>query len=351
MRAFVRSSIPVADTKQTLLDDIINTVNELVYQAVGEIETTLLNVPKEQLGFSPNAPAQQQDGQDSNNNEDASEQAARTEIEAGIVKLESLLNSTIDKNFDKLEIYTLRNLLTVSNAKEDEGLEKWIVLDHYKVRCAFLCCLSTADASQNLEPPSTDGNAPTPESVNRLRRKVQETEKLQSALKAEAAQNEALLAQLRPLTSAPPAAQPSFKPDQDTPQQAQNASFSFLTNNPSAKALGVGSERHANSLAQNTSFVYSQIPALREIVGTLRSHLATLPAKNMAATVDQSTEARHAYVESQTRRALERAGVDAAPTPDTESLGRRMGGEETRALESVVAAMAAQNQAADKMEE
>ncbi|KAG9678946.1 hypothetical protein KCU99_g1895, partial [Aureobasidium melanogenum] len=321
-------------TPLTLLDDIINTVNELVYQAVGEIETALLNVPKEQLGFSASAPAQP-DGQDTNNDEDASEQAARTEIEAGIVKLESLLNSTIDKNFDKLEIYTLRNLLTVSNAKEDEGLENWIVLDHYK----------------NLQPPTTDGGAPTPESVNRLRRKVQETEKLQSALKAEAAQNEALLAQLRPLTSAPPAAQSSFKPDQDTPQQAQDASFSFLTNNSSAKALGVGSERHANSLAQNTSFVYSQIPALREIVSTLRSHLATLPAKNMAATVDQSTEARHAYIESQTRRALDRAGVDAATTPDTESLGRRMGGEETRALEDIVAAMASQNQASEKMEE
>ncbi|KAH0041497.1 hypothetical protein KCU78_g944, partial [Aureobasidium melanogenum] len=321
-------------TPLTLLDDIINTVNELVYQAVGEIETALLNVPKEQLGFSASAPAQP-DGQDTNNDEDASEQAARTEIEAGIVKLESLLNSTIDKNFDKLEIYTLRNLLTVSNAKEDEGLENWIVLDHYK----------------NLQPPTTDGSAPTPESVNRLRRKVQETEKLQSALKAEAAQNEALLTQLRPLTCAPPVGQSSFKPDQDTPQQAQNASFSFLTNNSSAKALGVGSARHANSLAQNTSFVYSQIPALREIVSTLRSHLATLPAKNMAATVDQSTEARHAYIESQTRRALDRAGVDAAATPDTESLGRRMGGEETRALEDIVAAMTAQNQASDKMEE
>ncbi|KAH0397690.1 hypothetical protein KCU89_g8013, partial [Aureobasidium melanogenum] len=289
-------------TPLTLLDDIINTVNELVYQAVGEIETALLNVPKEQLGFSASAPAQP-GGQDTNNDEDASEQAARTEIEAGIVKLESLLNSTIDKNFDKLEIYTLRNLLTVSNAKEDEGLENWIVLDHYK----------------NLQPPTTDGGAPTPELVNRLRRKVQETEKLQSALKAEAAQNEALLTQLRPLTCAPPVAQSSFKPDQDTPQQAQNASFSFLTNNSSAKALGVGSEKHANSLAQNTSFVYSQIPALREIVSTLRSHLATLPANNMAATVDQSTEARHAYIESQTRRALDRAGVDAAATPDTES--------------------------------
>jgi len=63
------------------------------------------------------------------------------------VKLESLLNSTIDKNFDKLEIYTLRNLLTVSNAKEDEGLENWILLDHYKV-CWYalsLCEEQTAD--------------------------------------------------------------------------------------------------------------------------------------------------------------------------------------------------------------
>ncbi|KAI5195365.1 hypothetical protein E4T38_09119 [Aureobasidium subglaciale] len=319
---------------QTLLDDIINTVNELVFQAVNEIETALLNVPKEQLGFSTPAPAQH-NGADDNNGEDASEQASRTEIEAGIVKLESLLNSTIDKNFDKLEIYTLRNLLTVSNAKEDEGLENWIVLDHYK----------------NLQPPSADDNAPTPESVQRLRRKVQETEKLQSALKAEAAQNEALLAQLRPLMLAPPATPTSFKPDQDTPQQSQNPSFSFLTNTPSAATLGVGSEKHANSLAQNTSFVYSQIPALREIVTTLRAHLATLSAKNMAATVDQSTEARHAYIESQTRRALGRVGVDITAAPDAESLGRRVGGDEARALEGIVAAMTAQNQASDKMQE
>ncbi|KAI5201867.1 hypothetical protein E4T39_05038 [Aureobasidium subglaciale] len=317
-------------TPLTLLDDIINTVNELVFQAVNEIETALLNVPKEQLGFSATAPAQ-----DDNSGEDASEQASRTEIEAGIVKLESLLNSTIDKNFDKLEIYTLRNLLTVSNAKEDEGLENWIVLDHYK----------------NLQPPSTDDNAPTPESVQRLRRKVQETEKLQSALRAEAAQNEALLAQLRPLVSAPPAAPNSFKPDQDTPQQSHTPSFSFLTNAPSAATLGVGSEKHANSLAQNTSFVYSQIPALREIVTALRSHLATLPAKNMAATIHQSTEARHAYIESQTRRALGRVGVDVTAAPDAELLGRRVGGEEARALEGIVAAMTAQNQASDRMEE
>jgi kinetochore protein Mis12/MTW1 len=298
---------------KTLLDDIVNTVNELVFQAVSEIETALLNVPKEQLGFPASAP---QDDDDDKNEEDASEQAARTEIEAGIVKLESLLYSTIDKNFDKLEIYTLRNLLTVSNAKEDEGLEQWIVLDHYK----------------DLQPPSTDANAPTPESVNHLRRKVQETEKLQSALQAEVAQNEALLAQMRSLMSTT-----------SPPTNKAERSLAFLTNTPSAAALGVGSSRHANTLAQNTSFVYSQIPALREIVTALRAHLETLPAKNMAATISQSTETRHAYIESQTQRALDRAGVDASIAPDAEALGRRMGGDETRALESIVAAMADQN--------
>ena len=103
---------------------------------MGEIETALLNVPKEQLGFAAAGPP--------HDNTDASEEASSTEIGAGIVKLQTLLDSTIDKNFDKLEIYTLRNLLTVSNAKEDEGLESWIVLDHYKV-CYSSEVLGTAD--------------------------------------------------------------------------------------------------------------------------------------------------------------------------------------------------------------
>ncbi|KAI4841783.1 hypothetical protein E4T44_07689 [Aureobasidium sp. EXF-8845] len=310
-------------TPLTLLDDIVNTVNELTYQAVGEIETALLNVPKEKLGFSSTASAQAQDTNDNThteNNTDASEDAATTEITAGIVKLESLLNSTIDKNFDKLEIYTLRNLLTVSNAKEDEGLENWIVLDHYK----------------DIQPSSQDANAPTPDKINHLRRKVQETEKLQSALKGEVAQNEALLAQLRPLLSSTPSPASTSNAD-----DATNHSFSFLTNTPSATSLGVGSQSHANSLVQNTSFISSQLPALRDIVSTLRTHLATLPAKNMAATVDGNTEARHGYIETQTRRALERVGVEGVPTTDVEVMGRRMGGEETRALEGIVNAMSA----------
>jgi kinetochore protein Mis12/MTW1 len=181
-----------------------------------------------------------------------------------------------------------------------------------------------------------------------LRRKVQETEKLQSALQAEVTQNEALLAQLRSLVSAPASAT-SSKLDTNA---LQNPSFSFLTTTPSAAALGVGSTSHANSLVQNTSFISSQLPAVREIVATLRSHLSTLPEKNMANTIDASTEARYGYIETQTKRALERVGVDAVVAPDTEVLGRRMGVEETRALEDIVTGMSAQQKEdGDRMEE
>ena len=72
----------------------------------------------------------------------------------------------------------------------------------------------------------------------------------------------------------------------------------------------------------------------------------------MANTVDASTEARYEYIETQTKRALERVGVDAAPIPDTEALGRRNGAEETRALEDIVAGMGVQQRTeGDKMEE
>lgn len=139
-------------TPLALLDDIINTVNELVYQAVNNIETALLSVPPNQLGFALEPTKDATTGEDA---EEELEQAARTEIEGGIVKLESLLNATVDKDFDKLEIYTLRNLLTVSNAKDDEGLEDWIMLDHYKVSVSEATCMMRHRPTQQSEPAIT----------------------------------------------------------------------------------------------------------------------------------------------------------------------------------------------------
>jgi Mis12 protein len=61
---------------------------------------------------------------------------ARLEIENGLHQLETLFEATVDKAFDKLEIYVLRNILTVP-----EDLLGWVRLGHYEVgNQLFLDC-------------------------------------------------------------------------------------------------------------------------------------------------------------------------------------------------------------------
>lgn len=54
------------------------------------------------------------------------------EIENGVHQLETLLEATVDKAFDKFEIYTLRNILTIP-----DDLAPWMRLGHYEV--CFVC--------------------------------------------------------------------------------------------------------------------------------------------------------------------------------------------------------------------
>jgi len=311
------------------LDDIINTVNELVFQAVNAIEESLLSADVENLGFS-------RDG--SSGDVDT---IARTEIEAGIVQLESLLNATIDRNFDKLEIYTLRNLLTVSNLKEDEGLESWVMLDHYK----------------DIDHTSNDrSNSVTPESLAMLRRKVQETEKLQAMLKAEAARNDAILARLKPLSLEPQQPEPQRKSllQSSSPTKAtgeQQPSFSFLAQASAANAMGIGPNTTSQSLSQNTKFTLSQLPALKALLQELRPHVASMP-KIGAGT--EAAQARDAYIETQSRRAMARKGIDSTSSAGAgaEDMGRSLGSDEVKSLESIVGETGVRGATdSDKMEE
>lgn len=59
---------------------------------------------------------------------------AKLEIENGLHQLETLLESTVDKAYDKFEIYVLRNILTVP-----EDLISWVRLRHYEVRDTGSC--------------------------------------------------------------------------------------------------------------------------------------------------------------------------------------------------------------------
>ncbi|TKA75712.1 hypothetical protein B0A49_03910 [Cryomyces minteri] len=308
-----------------LADDVINTVNELVFRAVNAVEEGLLNASPSSLGFDKKAA---DEGRIPETDGDGAESypEARQEIEDGVQQLETLLNSTVDKNFDKLEIYVLRNVLAVP-----EDLTSWIRLDHYK----------------NLDFTPQKADDPTLESIQLLRRKVQETEKLQVALQAEAVRNEALIQQLQLLISGSASTafktEPSSSPTKDSMSAQPSAPFAFLTSTHAAKTLGISTTTAHNPLTQNTTFALAQLPALRNLLASLRPKLTALPD---APVEDEETIAgeRRAYIESQTRRHLERRGVD-LNAEGSVGLGRRIGPEEVRAIEAIVGALRRDGQA------
>jgi kinetochore protein Mis12/MTW1 len=192
--------------QQTLLDDIINTVNELVFRAINAIESGLSGSTPESIGFR-SSPDKEYPSDEARR--DALLERKQTEIDTGIIQLESLLNNIVDKDFDKFEIYTLRNILAVGH--EEESLARWVRLEHYK----------------NLELNSSTTTI-TPEELLQQRRKVQETAKLNAMLKAEEARNQAVIAQLHTLTGQ----QHSNQQQPAEPTDQTSAPFSFLTSSP-----------------------------------------------------------------------------------------------------------------------
>ena len=99
-------------------------MNTIIYQAIEALENGLLSIPPKQLGFSPDQHSTATSA-DTHGEEDT---AAITELENGVHQLETLLESTVDKSFDKFEIYTLRNILTIP-----DDLAPWMRLAHYEV--------------------------------------------------------------------------------------------------------------------------------------------------------------------------------------------------------------------------
>lgn len=290
-------------TPLTLLDDIINTVNELVFRAVNAIEEGFAGTTAEQLGFEldkktaaslPNDAARRQ----------TLDELKQNEIDNGIVKLESLLNATVDKDFDKFEIYTLRNILSVGH---EDDLANWVRLDHYK----GVDLVNTEDV-------------PTPEAVQMQRRKLHETAKLNTMLKAEEAKNAAILQQLSALIGA--------EPQQEGAESS--APLGFL--NATQK------NTHTQPLTQDTQYLLTHIPALQRLLEQLKEAMRSVPNTRQAKYDDEDSAdiRRRRYLEHQSRRALERTGID----PDSSAgaslaAGRKMGRDELEGIESVAQAL------------
>lgn len=308
-------------------------MNELVYRATEGIQESLENTPPSILGFADLLSSQNLTPEVDSDGNPIYPQAQR-EIEEGVLKLETLLEATIDKNFDKLEIYVLRNILTVP-----EDLVPWIRLPHYE----GLELSGRGDGRG-------DGDVPVPtlESVRLLATKLRETRRLNTALEAERAKNASLLDSLRAMMLEPSAAgagagrettqtkveqqtSPQLSHSKSIPPAAQTP-FSFLTTTNAAITLGVGTQQ--KPLTTNVSFTLSQLPALRSLLSELRPKLTTL-STTTARESDKSRE-RRSFVDGQVRRGLERRGwVGEWDMGEGDVPGRRIGADELRSLEGV----------------
>lgn len=213
---------------------------------------------------------------------------------------------------------------------------------------------------QNLKSPPKDSSL-TPEFLYALRRKLIETQKLNAALISEKKRNEAQIAKLKSLLQ--PSTAPKREPRSSTsPSKASQpagngngngeSTFAFLTHTPAAQALGVQALPRAPSgpskpapeshtpLTTHTTFTTSQLPYLRQLLATLKPHLPTtaLPpnTSGKAGEKEEVTRERKAYVESQSKRILERRGVDTRDGVEGVWEGSRVRSEEVRGLEGVV---------------
>lgn len=103
-----------------VIDDIINAVNGVMYKCTQAVETYLIQKQTQQRTDK---------GPDTVMANPSTDKPGENEVEVGTAKLETLLENSVDKNFDKFELYALRNILTIPNDLSDEG---WIRLKHYE---------------------------------------------------------------------------------------------------------------------------------------------------------------------------------------------------------------------------
>ncbi|KAI1002365.1 hypothetical protein K3495_g5837 [Podosphaera aphanis] len=255
-----------------LIDDVVNSINILAFKATEAVEKGLLAANPTDLGFK--LPPQ---------NTPEGIEAARviservtTEIENGVHQLETLLESKIDKNFDRLEIYALRNILNVP-----EDLRNLVRLSHYE--------------GINAAP---EKDAPNTESICLQRKKLRETQKLHAYLRAESARNKATIMTLRSLII-----NQSSKQESDSCTNKIYPAFGFLQNET---FTGDASQ----PVTTSTSFALSQLPALQSLLKDLEPRLGRLTDTIHSEGSEKDTaksfrRERFEFIEKETRRHLE----------------------------------------------
>lgn len=241
----------------------------------------------------------------------------------------------------------MRNILCVKPEDRD-----WIRLGHYEglnfdnlPPSVFKDGAISGGDKMDVDEESPD--VPTVDSVNKLRRRLQASQKLNTMLMAEKARNEALLGELRVLAGHHMKGSiPAVKQEQD---EDKKAPFAFLQNKGDLTQADA-----ATPLTTTTAFSLSQMQALRALSTSLSNILPDLkPHDTNNNHDDADTEGgalnkktwrkeRVEYVEGATRRHLESVrGLELGLNGEVrdgewQGEGRRFVGEEVGALENVV---------------
>ena len=293
-----------------MIDDIVNSINILAFKATDAVEKGLLSADPANLGFQ----IPLQTTPEGEKAAAAIKDTVIAEVENGVHQLETLLEAKIDKNFDKLEVYALRNILSVPPEVRD-----WVRLSHYQ--------------GLNF---TLEADAPSSESITLQRRKLREVEKLYSLLLAETARNEATMASIRALLSTQV---PKIEPTDDS--QPGHPTFAFLQDKGGLK----GDVSHP--ISTTTSFALSQLPALKALLQNLKPRLDMLSNDNgqegLVGEEEKSWKReRLEFVEKEARRHLENVrGLELGEMGEVrdgewQGEGRKLGKGEVEDLERVV---------------
>lgn len=322
---------------QSLLDDIINSVNVIADKTLTAVEKILFKIPAEHLVGNPKKRKAPEGGGDS---AAAAKDAAKREIENGTHQLETLLNASIDKNFDILELYAMQHILTVKAADRP-----YMQLSHYR--------------GLDFDAAATSGAA-TVKSVTNLRRRVHASQRLRVALETEHVRNEALLKKLRAAVGvkdrgAAKGASAAVKREDDDEGQGVNAKqedvLGFLRDRGSLEEGGT-----VRPITTTTEFTLSQLQALRSLSSSLRTLIPEISTGEEADEEEDEEDGdgekswrreRAEYVESASRRYIETVGgVEMGPAGEVrdgewQGEGRGPAREEVEGLERVIAVLGA----------
>lgn len=112
----------------TFIDDVINSANAILYQAMDAFEAYLRDTIIPLIPTTTTSSTSTAKAFDLDASNDSERDALYTELEFGMAQVETLLENAVDRNFDAFELYVLRNVFNVP-----DDVDGYLRLQHHLV--------------------------------------------------------------------------------------------------------------------------------------------------------------------------------------------------------------------------